>query len=77
MYGAGLRVSGVTELRVSDLDPERCVIWVRGGKGPKDTQVMPAEPLLEVLDAYWRWKRLAEWLFPGKAGLTHRDEQRF
>jgi integrase/recombinase XerD len=35
MYGAGLRVSEVTKLKVSDLDRERRVIWVRGGKGQK------------------------------------------
>ncbi len=30
LYGAGLRVSEVTKLKVSDLDRERRVIWVRG-----------------------------------------------
>jgi len=65
MYGAGLRVSEVTNLKVSDLDRERRVIWVRGGKGHKDRQVMLAEPLREVLAAYWRWKRPTNWLFPG------------
>ena len=33
MYGAGLRVSEVANLKVCDLDRERHVIWVRGGKG--------------------------------------------
>jgi integrase/recombinase XerD len=66
MYGAGLRVSEVANLKVSDLDRERRVIWVRGGKGHKDRQVMLAEPLREVLVAYWRWKRPTDWLFPGK-----------
>jgi integrase/recombinase XerD len=33
MYGAGLRVSEVAKLKVSDLDRERRVIWVRGSKG--------------------------------------------
>ena len=70
LYGAGLRVSEVTNLKVEDLDGDRKVIWVRGGKGRKDRQVMLAEPLREVLAAYWRWKRPKEWLFPGgKAGL--------
>jgi len=27
---------------------------------------MLAEPLREVLAAYWKWKRPVEWLFPGK-----------
>ena len=65
MYGAGLRVSEATHLKVQDLDRDRKVIWVRGGKGHKDRQVMLAEPLREVLIAYWRWKRPADWLFPG------------
>lgn len=69
MYGAGLRVSEVTKLKVSDLDRERSVIWVRGDKGHKDRQVMLAEPLREVLAAYWRWKRPTDWLFPG-AGIS-------
>ena len=66
MYGAGLRVSEVANLKVSDLDRERHVIWVRGGKGHKDRQVMLAEPLRDLLAAYWRWKRPTEWLFPGR-----------
>src|SRR5579872_2201494 len=33
MYGAGLRVSEVTNLKVADLDRKRKVITVRGGKG--------------------------------------------
>jgi len=65
MYGAGLRVSEAANLKVRDLDGERKVIWVRGGKGNKDRQVMLADPLREVLAAYWRWKRPMDWLFPG------------
>ena len=71
MYGAGLRVSEVTSLKVSDLDRERRVIWVRGGKGHKDRQVMLAEPLRELLAAYWRWKRPTDWLFPGERPGAH------
>jgi integrase/recombinase XerD len=65
LYGAGLRVSEATNLKVCDLDRDRKVIWVRGGKGHKDRQVMLADPLREVLAAYWRWKRPTDWLFPG------------
>ncbi len=49
MYGAGLRVSEVSSLKVCDLDRDRKVIWVRGGKGNKDRQVMLSDPLREVL----------------------------
>jgi integrase/recombinase XerD len=65
LYGAGLRVSEATNLKVSDLDRARHLIHVRGGKGHKDRQVMLSDQLREVLAAYWRWKRPAEWLFPG------------
>jgi site-specific recombinase XerD len=65
MYGAGLRVSEVVNLKVRDVDGGRKVISVRGGKGRKDRQVMLPPTLREVLAAYWRWKRPAEWFFPG------------
>lgn len=51
MYGAGLRVSEATNLKVSDLDRERKLIHVRAGKGRKDRQVMLSDPLREVLVA--------------------------
>jgi integrase/recombinase XerD len=65
MYGTGLRVSEVTSLKVQDLDRGRGVIWVRGGKGRKDRQVMLPHTLREALVAYWRWKRPTEWFFTG------------
>jgi len=66
MYGAGLRVSEVVNLKVSDLDRERKVIHVRGGKGHKDRQVMFADSLREALAAWWRWRQPKDWLFPGE-----------
>jgi site-specific recombinase XerD len=36
MYAAGPRVSEVARLKASDIDSDRGVIWVRGGKGRKD-----------------------------------------
>ena len=66
LYGTGLRVSEATHLKVSDLDRDRKLIHVRGGKGRKDRQVMFSDPLREVRAAYYRWKRPTDWLFPGK-----------
>src|SRR6202140_3635956 len=57
LYGAGLRVSEVTNLKVSDLDRKRKVINVRGGKGHKDRQVMLSDSLREVLVAWWHRAR--------------------
>ncbi len=64
-YAAGLRLSEVTHLRVSDIDSQRLVIRVRQGKGQKDRYVMLSPKLLEVLRLYWRSERPATWLFPG------------
>lgn len=48
-YGAGLRVSEVVSLRVSDLDPKSGIIVVRGGKGAKDrVTVLPSKIRTEL-----------------------------
>ena len=65
MYAAGPRVSEVTRLKASDIDSDRGVIWVRGGKGRKDRQTLLPPKLLELLRIYFRWKHPKEWLFPG------------
>jgi integrase/recombinase XerD len=65
-YGAGLRVSEVTALRVTDIDSSRKVIRVEHGKGGKDRYVMLSGQLLEILRAYWRLARPRHWLFPGR-----------
>jgi len=65
IYAAGLRVSELTHLRVSDIDSQRQVICIRHGKGRKDRQVMLSPKLLEVLRSYWKTYRPTVWLFPG------------
>jgi len=46
MYAAGPRVSEVAKLKVPDIDSGRGVIWIRGGKGHKDRQVLLPPKLL-------------------------------
>ncbi|MCP4826891.1 MAG: tyrosine-type recombinase/integrase, partial [Shimia sp.] len=64
-YGAGLRVSEVTQLKVSDIDSQRMCLRIIQGKGQKDRYVPLSERLLQELRAYWRRYRPALWLFPG------------
>jgi len=52
MYAAGPRVSEVATLKPSDIDSGRGVIWIRGGKGRKDRQVLLPPKLLELLRIY-------------------------
>ncbi len=66
MYAAGPRVSEVSKLKVPDIDSGRGVTWIRGGKGHKDRQTLLPPKLLELLRVYYRWKRPADWLFPGE-----------
>lgn len=67
IYAAGLRVSEVTHLRLSDIDSPRQVIRIRQGKGHKDRQVMLSPKLLEALRIYWKSYRPKVWLFPGES----------
>ena len=66
IYSAGLRVSEVVHLKVSDIDSQRMVIRVQQGKGEKDHYTLLAQRTLEVLREYWRAYRPKEWLFPGQ-----------
>jgi integrase/recombinase XerD len=64
-YGAGLRVSEVVALKVSDIDSKRMVIRIEQGKGHKDRYVMLSPHLLELLRAWYNAARPQGWLFPG------------
>jgi site-specific recombinase XerD len=66
IYSAGLRVSEVVHLKVSDIDSQRMVIRVEQSKGAKDRYTLLAHRTLEVLRDYWRVYRPKEWLFPGQ-----------
>ena len=66
MYGAGLRVSEVSNLEVKNIDSKRMVLHVRAGKGQKDRMVMLSEKLLPVLREYWKaYRPTAKLFFPG------------
>lgn len=64
-YAAGLRVSEVVHLKVTDIDSQRMVIRVNQGKNRKDRYVMLSPRLLEILRRYWHEAHPRDWLFPG------------
>jgi site-specific recombinase XerD len=71
-YGAGLRASEVTALKVSDIDSQRMTLRVEQGKGRKDRYAMLSPVLLERLRVWWKAARVqgkmldGGWLFPGQ-----------
>jgi site-specific recombinase XerD len=68
-YGAGLRVSEVAALKVSDIDSKRMMLRVEQGKGRKDRHAMLSPVLLDLLRDWWRIARPTAWLFPGRDPL--------
>jgi integrase/recombinase XerD len=66
LYATGLRNAELTRLKVSDIDSQRMVIHVQGGKGSQDRDVMLSPRLLQELRLHWRrLPRKGIWLFPG------------
>lgn len=79
LYSSGLRVGEVVRLRPGDLDAERRLLRVRGGKGDKDRYTLLARRALKVVAVYRAAYPSDRWLFPGgKPGrhLTARSVQR-
>ena len=61
LYGSGLRLRELIRLRVNQVDFERGVVTVRGGKGDKDRQtVLPERVRLELRQHLVRVKRQHE-----------------
>jgi integrase/recombinase XerD len=65
LYSGGLRRSELINLRKHDLDFNRRIIMIRGGKGKKDRTTVFSEILSELLDAYIQEFRPNYWLFEG------------
>ena len=72
LYATGVRRAELTRLKVSDIDSQRMVIHVQGGKGRKDRDVMLSPKLLEALREHWRGlkRKSSAWLFPGNRWHT-------
>lgn len=65
-YSAGLRVSEVVGLRISDIHSERMVINIKGAKGKKDRMVALSPGILDLLRKYYVAYTPKEWLFEGQ-----------
>lgn len=62
-YGCGLRRDEVRNLKISDVDFDRKLIWVRSGKGDKDRPVMLDDSIKKLLETHCNSNPNAKWLF--------------
>jgi len=67
LYATGVRRAELTHLKISDVDSQRMVVHIQGGKGRKDRDVMLSPKLLKELREHWRRfrRKPSQWLFPG------------
>jgi len=68
IYSAGLRISEVLNLRISDVRSAEGFLFVKGAKGKKDRHSTLSEVLLIDLRKYYREFKPSYWLFEGEAG---------
>jgi site-specific recombinase XerD len=66
LYGCGLRVSEVINLKPENIDSKRMIINIIAGKGKKDRQVMLPETLLLMLRQYFKAEKPKDYLFNGQ-----------
>jgi integrase/recombinase XerD len=66
LYATGARNAELTHLKATDIDSQRMVVHIRGGKGRKDRDVMLSPKLLTALRTLWRYyhRKSSTWLFP-------------
>ncbi|MCQ1530208.1 tyrosine-type recombinase/integrase [Lutispora saccharofermentans] len=64
-YSAGLRISEVLNLKISDIDSANMRIKINNGKGNKDRFSILGEKNLSMLRHYYKLYRPTDFLFPG------------
>ncbi len=64
LYSCGLRLQEGIHLRVNQVDSQRMVLHIQGGKGNKDRYVPLPQTTLELLRSYWGTHRHPMWIFP-------------
>ncbi|WP_339890029.1 tyrosine-type recombinase/integrase [uncultured Flavobacterium sp.] len=79
IYGMGLRVSEIINLKINDIDSIEMRVFIERAKGKKDRYVNLPESVLEQLRSYYIAYKPKEYLFEGQYGgqYTTRSVQQF
>lgn len=70
IYSAGLRVSEVCNLKITDIDSKSMQILIRQGKGNKDRYTILSKENLKILREYWKIYQPKDYLFLGRYRTT-------
>ena len=68
LYGCGLRLAELLNLRLSDINSNKMTITIRESMGNKDRVVMLPEKLLPLLRDYYKAYKPKFWLLEGQQG---------
>jgi integrase/recombinase XerD len=66
IYSCGLRLGEGLRLQVRDIDSQRMLIHIRGGKGNRDRYVPLPQRTLDLLRQQWKTHRHPTLLFPAR-----------
>lgn len=73
LYGCGLRVGEVINLKINHIDSSRMVINIVDAKGGKDRQVMLPQNLLDALRSYYKEYKPKDYLFNGQFEVKYSE----
>ncbi|MGF1560053.1 MAG: site-specific tyrosine recombinase/integron integrase [Flavobacteriaceae bacterium] len=66
LYGSGLRRNELLNLKITDIDSDRMLIRVEGGKGNKDRYTLLSQTALTDLRIYYKQWKPKKYLFEGQ-----------
>lgn len=75
LYGCGLRISELINLKISDLEPQNDVINILLAKGKKDRIVPYPKDLQQLVSFYINEYKPTEWLFNGQYSTLENPTQ--
>jgi len=75
IYSAGLRISELINLKISDIDSQRMQIRVENGKGKKDRYTLLSPKTLVILREYFKQEKPNYWLFEGQGSQKEKPVQ--
>jgi len=71
IYGMGLRVSEIINIKIEHIDSKAMRVFIVRGKGKKDRYVNLPESILPQLREYYKTYKPKEYLFEGQYGGTY------